>query len=94
MPVIRELLARLPDLRLLVATALFALTFYIFWLIAKQPGLTANQGFMLLAQAIVISGVIVVVNYLFGSSKGAADANARADKALEKIQPTDKGGQP
>lgn len=85
-----KLLAFMPDLRGFVATGLFALTLVILLMIREQPALTNNQGFMLLAQAIVISGVITVVNFLFGSSKGASDANARADKALDKVPDADK----
>lgn len=74
-----------PDLRACVAIGLFALTALVVALIAFQPHLADNQGFMILAQAIVVSGLLAVVNFLFGASKGASDANARADKALDAV---------
>lgn len=74
-----------PDLRGCVALGLFLLTGGVIVMIALNPSLADNQGFMILAQAVVVSGLLAVVNYLFGASKGASDANARADKALDIV---------
>lgn len=72
-----------PDTRGWIVIGLFALTGIVLGSVICNPSLTDNQGFMLIAQAIVISGLIAVVNYFFGASKGATEANARADKALD-----------
>jgi hypothetical protein len=80
-----------PDTRGWIVAGLFLLTSGILGAIVLRPDLTSNQGFMVIAQAIVVSGLITVVNFFFGASKGASEANARADKALDKI-PDQPGG--
>ncbi len=85
----------LPDTRGWVALGLFALTTMILGMIYAQPTLTTNQGFMLLAQAIVLSGLINgAVAFLFGSSKGAADSRDQVGQALGKIPDPPKGSPP
>jgi hypothetical protein len=68
----------LPDTRGWAALGLFALTAMIFWMIDDKPTLTANQGFMFLAQAVIVSGLIGgVIAFLFSASKSAQDAAAK-----------------
>lgn len=82
-----------PDTRSWIVLGLFLLTGCILLGIYHDPGITSNQGFMVLAQAVIISGLITVVNFFFGASKGASEANARADKALDKIPDQPSAGQ-
>lgn len=77
------------DTRGWVALGLFALTAAVLWLIAWKPDLTDNAGFMVIAQAIVISGLISVVNYLFGSSKGATDVRDQLGQVISKLPDPD-----
>lgn len=63
-----------PDQRGWVAIGLFALTFFVLALLAFRPALANVQLFSVLAQAIVLSGLIGgPVLFLYGSSKGSAD---------------------
>jgi hypothetical protein len=77
------------DTRGWVALGLFALTAAVLGLIAWKPDLTDNAGFMVIAQAIVISGLISVVNYLFGSSKGATDVRDQLGQVISKLPDPD-----
>lgn len=58
---ITELAKLLTDLRTWGAVGAFALTWRIFGTISSAPQLTGNQGFMFLAQAIVISAFATAV---------------------------------
>jgi hypothetical protein len=65
-----------PDARTMVALGFFALAGSILNMIWAKPELTQNQGFMLLAQAIIISGLIgAVAAFFFTASKEGADKN-------------------
>jgi hypothetical protein len=83
-------LPRLPDTRGWVALGLFLLTGYVLHLLAKYPALASTQLFIVLATAIVVSGLIGgVVAYLFGTSKSSGDKDATIAKALDaKPDPT------
>lgn len=74
-----------PDLRTGVAASVIVMVFKVLGMIEKNPALTQNQGFMFLAQAIVISGFIgSILAFLFAASKTSADkakADANADQA-------------
>jgi hypothetical protein len=83
----------LPDTRGWIVLGLFTLSGGILTGIYVRPEIASNQPFMLLAQAVIISGLITVVNFFFGASKGASEANARADKALDKIPDQSGAGQ-
>lgn len=61
----------LPDLRALVVTGIFALASAVLYMLYTKPQLSANQGFMLLANVIFATCLVSVVNFLFGSSKTA-----------------------
>lgn len=61
----------LPDTRGWVALAMILLAWRILEMIALKPELTQNQGFMFLAQAIIVGGLIGgVVAYLYTASQG------------------------
>ncbi|MFI4974027.1 MAG: hypothetical protein ACHP84_05775 [Caulobacterales bacterium] len=58
------------DMRGWVTIGLFGLTACIFAMIYSKPDLTKDQVFVLLAQAIVITGLVGgVIGFLFGASK-------------------------
>ena len=59
-----------PDARGWIAIGLFALTVGVFGLIAWRPELTKDQVFVLLAQTIVVTGLVNgAVSFWFGASK-------------------------
>lgn len=75
-----------PDLRGVVAAGFLALTVLIFCMIYVNPELTANQGFMFLAQAVIVSGLIGAVGaFLFTTTKSSADVRAQANKAQDQV---------
>lgn len=64
---------RLPDTRAWVAVGLFALGWRALELVAERPQLASNQLFSMLAQALILTGVVAqVAAYYFGSSKGSS----------------------
>jgi hypothetical protein len=64
---------RLPDTRAWVALGLFALGWRALELVAERPQLASNQLFSMLAQALILTGVVAqVAAYYFGSSKGSS----------------------
>lgn len=72
-----------PDTRGWIGIGAFALTVYVFTLIAFRPDLADNTLFVTLATAVVVGSWGAVVGFYFAASKGATEANARADKALD-----------
>lgn len=53
-----------------VTVAIFALSWRLFEAIIEDPALADNQGFMLLAQAVIVTGAIgLVASYYFSASK-------------------------
>lgn len=72
-----------PETRGWIAIGSFALTVYVFSLIAFRPDLADNTLFVTLATAVVVGSWGAVVNFYYAASKGATEANARADKALD-----------
>jgi hypothetical protein len=82
-----KLLAALPDLRGWVVIGLFALTGYVFYLLATNTHLAESQLFDTLSSAIVVSGLIGgVVAFLFGSSKSSQDKDATIAQAMKAQQ--------
>lgn len=80
----------LPDMRGWAVLGFFTLAWRLFEMIDANPKLTENQGFMLLTQAVIVSGLIgSVAAFLFSSSKGSADARnqegARAERLTDAI---------
>ena len=72
-----------PDQRGSVIVGLFILTAYILWVSAPTRGQEPSEFFKAIAQAVVLTGFLTAVGFLFQASKGASEANARADKALD-----------
>lgn len=57
-----------------VTIAIFALSWRLFEAIIEDPALADNQGFMLLAQAVIVTGAVgLVASYYFGASKTNTD---------------------
>lgn len=75
-----------PDFRGWVAMGYFALGWRVIEIIAAQPKLLDNSAFMLLVGSTVGAGGLgMVATFLFGSSKGTADANDRTDKVIAAV---------
>lgn len=71
-----------PDQRGWIIIGFFGLTWRILEAIASNPALLANASFMQFVQPIAgAGGLLLICSFFFGSSKGASDANARADRA-------------
>lgn len=81
-----ELQRLLPDLRGWAVLGFFALAWRLFEMIKENPALTENQGFMLLTQAVIVSGLIgSVAAFLFSSSKGSSDARVQEGARTERL---------
>lgn len=77
-----------PDFRGWVAIGLFALSFFVIALLAIKPELAKIELFALLAQAIIVSGLIGgVVAFLYGSSKSSAEKD-RTIQTLSQGDPS------
>jgi hypothetical protein len=75
------------DFRHWVALGLFVQSSSLFYAIARQPSLADNQGFMVLATAVVVTGWIGgVVAFAFAAGIEAVRSAATADKALDLAQ--------
>ncbi len=73
------------DVRSLIVLGLFALFTYCLTLVAFIGALKENQLFTAMATG-VLNLLSLGVGYYLGSSKGASDANARADKAIDAMK--------
>lgn len=71
-----------PDQRGAVILGLFCLTALILYVSAPARGEEPSEFFKAIAQAVVLTGFLNAVGFLFQASKGASEANARADRAL------------
>lgn len=79
-----------PDTRGGALIGLFILTGAILWWSAPAPGQEPTEFFKAIAQAVVLTGFLAAIGFLFNASKGASEANARADEALKlATRPTD-----
>lgn len=77
---------QIPDTRGWIAISLVCLTAMIFAMIYVKPELTQNQGFMFLAQSVIVSGLIGgVVAFLYSASKASTDTRAQVGQALDKL---------
>lgn len=74
-----------PDTRGGALIGLFVLTTGILWFSRPELGEEPTEFFKAIAQAVVLTGFLAAIGFLFNASKGASEANARADKALEKV---------
>lgn len=82
----------LPDFRGFVALGFFLLSWRIVEIIAANPALLKDPAFMQVAGQIMgAGGLLLIAAFLFGASKGASDANARADKALDVATKAQEG---
>lgn len=72
-----------PDHRGWVSVAVFAITVWVIGLSARFPALMDHQLWVQLVTALAITNAGLIINFYFGSSKTTADANVRADKALD-----------
>lgn len=62
---------------------LFILTTAILWWTKPVSGQEPSEFFKAIAQAVVLTGFLTAVGFFFQASKGASEANARADVALD-----------
>lgn len=84
------------DFRYLIGFAMFAQSSGIFLALAINPKLAENQGFMLLATAVVVTGWIGgVVAFAFTAGIEASRQNKTISEAItlanNKIPPTEEG---
>jgi hypothetical protein len=66
-----------------IIMGLFVLTAGILWVTKPALGAEPSEFFKAIAQATVLTGFLTACGFFFQASKGASDANARADKALD-----------
>jgi predicted nucleic acid-binding Zn ribbon protein len=87
-----------PDTRAFLIGGLFFLTVMVLLMVRENPKLTENPGFMVLAQSIIIAGLITAgCGFYFTASKSSEDKNtilATQARALEagnntQVSPTD-----
>lgn len=75
------------DVRSLIVLGLFAVFVYTLTLVAFIGTLKENQLFTAMATG-TLNLLSLGVGYYLGSSKGASDANARADRAIDAMKDT------
>lgn len=75
-----------PDTRGGALIGLFILTAAILWWSRPALGQEPSEFFKAIAQAVVLTGFLAAIGFLFNASKGASEANDRADKALDVAQ--------
>ena len=76
------------DTRGWLAIGAFAQTIGVGIIIACRPEITDNTLFVSLSTFLVTNSWGAVVGFHFATSKGAGDANARADKAMDLARRT------
>jgi hypothetical protein len=74
-----------PDMRGGALMGLFLLTGYILWVSAPERGGEPSEFFKAVAQAVVLTGFLAAIGFLFQSSKGTSEANDRTDKVLAAV---------
>lgn len=74
----------MPDTRGFIVLGLFLLVGLVIVLIAINPNLASVQLFGTIATAIVTGGLVVAINFYFGSSKSSGDKDAVLAKELDK----------
>lgn len=82
------------DFRLLIGTALFVQSSGLFIAIGLNPSLADNQGFMVLATAVIVTGWVggaVAFAFAAGieSGRNAVNLGKALDLSKEKIPPTE-----
>ena len=76
-----------PDERGFIVIGLFALTGYILYRAGPHGSEQPSEFFKAIGQAVVLTGFLAAVGFFFQASKGASEANSRADKALGLVTP-------
>jgi formate hydrogenlyase subunit 4 len=76
---------KFPDSRGWLVIALCLMTTGIFIEMAVVPALLKEDLFKMLATAIVSTGLLTVVTFYFGSSKGSSDKDATVASAVSKM---------
>ncbi len=76
-----------PDERGFIVIGLFALTGYILYRAGPHGAEQPSEFFKAIGQAVVLTGFLAAVGFFFQASKGASEANSRADKALGLVTP-------
>lgn len=64
---------------------LFLLTGYILFKTAPPAGQEPTEFFKAVAQAVVLTGFLAAIGFLFQASKGTSEANDRTDKVLDVV---------
>ena len=74
----------IPDLRACATVAMFALVFYVLWLIASYPALKENELFKTVATLLIGSGAFgLVCAFLWGGSKASVAAAETVNKMAQ-----------
>jgi hypothetical protein len=73
-----------PDTRGFIAIGLFALTFFLFALIAFNPNLANVQLFGVLATAVISGGFGGMLGFYYGSSRSSSDKDATIAAQVNK----------
>lgn len=76
-----------PDERGFIVIGLFVLTGYILYQSGPHGAEQPSEFFKAIGQAVVLTGFLTAVGFFFQASKGASEANSRADKALGLVTP-------
>lgn len=80
-----------PDQRGWISIAMFALSWRLVEIINANPLLLANASFMQVVTLIIGSGgLLLILAFHFAASKGASEANARADAANDRLDAANK----
>lgn len=73
---------------------MFLLSWRLIEIIAADPKLLLNASFMQVVTLIVGSGgLLLVLAFHFAASKGASEANERADKANDRLDAVNKANE-
>lgn len=75
-----------PDQRGAALIGLFLLTAGILWVSAPARGEEPSEFFKAIAQAVVLTGFLAAIGFLFNASKGTSEANDRTDRVLDESQ--------
>ncbi len=76
-----------PDMRGWAAAGFFALTFYVLYMIEKNPALLSVPSFMQFAGGLIAGGVLAVGAFLFGGTKSGAETSAKIADAYASSTP-------
>lgn len=72
-----------PDQRGGALIGLFSLTAGILWYTRPIGGAEPSEFFKAIAQAVVLTGFLAAISFLFNAAKGTSEANARTDAVLD-----------